>query len=76
MEKQGELQKRISGILGMSFAPQIHCSNLRKDALPTWWDFFRVFIVVSLVILQIGCFKQIATKHTIPLNTEHFVFLG
>ena len=35
--------------------------------------FFRV---VSLVILQIGCCKQIATKHTIPQNTEIFGFLG
>ena len=32
--------------------------------------------MVSLVILQIGCCKQIATKHTIPQNTEIFGFLG
>ena len=32
--------------------------------------------MVFLVILQIGTCKNVATKHTIPQNTENFGFLG
>ena len=35
-----------------------------------------IFHVVILVILQIGTCKNVATKHTIPQNTENFGFLG
>ena len=39
---------------------------------PFLWFFHLVF----LVILQISTSKNVATKHTIPQNTEIFVFLG
>ena len=38
--------------------------------------FLRYFHVVFLVILQISTCKNVATKHTIPQNTEIFSFLG
>jgi len=39
-------------------------------------SFFVIFYVVFLVILQIGTCKNVATKHTIPQNTDIFGFLG
>ncbi len=38
--------------------------------------FLVIFHVGFLVILQIVTCKIVATKHTIPLNTEIFGFLG
>ena len=51
--------------------------KLKNDALLLGGIIFVFYFrVVSLVIFQIGCCKQIATKHTIPQNTEIFGFLG
>ena len=40
------------------------------------WGKAIFFHVVFLVILQISTCKNVATKHTIPQNTEIFGFLG
>ena len=48
--------------------------KLKNNAVPTRWNLFRVFCVVSPVIMQMGCSKQIATKHTITKNIKTFGF--
>ena len=46
----------------------------RKSGAKLGQSYF--FHVVFLVILQISTCKNVATKHTIPQNTEIFGFLG
>ena len=66
------------GNLAMCFCSWNSLFKLKNNALLPQWNRFCVFLfhVVSLVILQISCCKQIATKHTIPQNTEIFGFSG
>ena len=63
LEKQNELKKNISGILGMSFCSSNSLLKLKWRPSYSLECCSRYYCVVSLVLLQIGCFKQIATKH-------------
>ena len=76
LEKRGALQNIFWATFGMRFCSSNSLLKLKNNALFTRLNLFLWFFhVVFLVILQISTCKNVATKHTIPQNTEIFVFL-
>ena len=77
LEKRGALQNIFWATFGMRFCSSNSLLKLKNNALFTRLNLFLWFFhVVFLVILQISTCKNVATKHTIPQNTEIFGFLG